>query len=120
MSIVARLRRFLSEEEWQIMKKHPEIGYRIAMSIPELAPIADYILCHHERWDGTGYPQGLKGSEIPLPSRIIAIADAFDAMTSDRPYKQSISKEAAQEELRRNAGKQFDPTLIQLLLYEKI
>ena len=110
----------LSEEEWLIMKKHPEIGYRIAMSIPELAPIADYILCHHERWDGAGYPQGLKAQEIPLPARIIAIADAFDAMTSDRPYKLSIPKEAALDELQRNAGKQFDPNLVQLFLYEKI
>ena len=109
----------LSEEEWQIMKKHPEIGYRIALSIPDLVPIADYILCHHERWDGTGYPQGLQGENIPLPSRIIAIADAYDAMTSDRPYKRALSKKAALDELRRNAGKQFDPTLVDLFLSVK-
>ncbi len=106
----------LSEEEWQIMRKHPEIGYRIALSIPDLVPIADYILSHHERWDGKGYPQGLQGDDIPLPSRIITIADAYDAMTSDRPYKKALSKEEALEELIRNAGKQFDPNLIELFL----
>ncbi len=75
------------------MKKHPEIGYRIAMSSPEFAPIAPYILCHHERWDGTGYPMELSGENIPLLSRILAVADAYDAMTEDRVYKKTMSKE---------------------------
>ncbi len=108
----------LSEEEWVEMKKHPEIGYRIAMSTSELAPIAEYILFHHERWDGTGYPQGLKGEEIPLLSRILAVADAYDAMTEDRPYRKALSKEKACQELRLNAGAQFDPDIVEVFLME--
>jgi diguanylate cyclase (GGDEF)-like protein/PAS domain S-box-containing protein len=106
----------LTEEEWVEMKRHPEMGYRIAMSTPELAPIADYILSHHERWDGKGYPYGRKGEEIPLLSRIIAIADSYDAMTSDRPYRKAISREEAIEEIRRNAGTQFDPYLCDIFI----
>lgn len=106
----------LTEEEWLEMKKHPEMGYRIAMSTPELAPIADFILNHHERWDGTGYPCGRKGEEIPLLSRIIAIADSYDAMTSDRPYRKAMSKEAAMDEIRKNSGTQFDPELASIFL----
>lgn len=108
----------LSNEEWVEMRKHPEIGYRIAMSTSELAPIAEYILYHHERWDGSGYPQGLKGTEIPLLSRIIAVADAYDAMTEDRPYRAAMSKQEAIVELRRNAGTQFDPNIVEIFLSE--
>jgi HD-GYP domain-containing protein (c-di-GMP phosphodiesterase class II) len=99
----------LSKEEWKEMKKHPEIGYRIAMASPELMTVAEYILAHHERWDGKGYPRGLKGEEIPLLARIIAITDAYDAMMSDRPYRKAISKEEALAEIKANAGTQFDP-----------
>ncbi len=106
----------LTEKEWLEMKRHPEMGYRIAMSTPELAPIADYILNHHERWDGKGYPYGRKGEEIPLLSRIISIADSYDAMTSDRPYRKALTREEAIEEIRRNAGTQFDPSLTELFL----
>ncbi|WP_041275127.1 HD-GYP domain-containing protein [Desulfotomaculum nigrificans] len=102
----------LTEEEWEEMKKHPEIGYRIARATPELAPVAEYILCHHERWDGRGYPRGLKGEEIPLLSRILAVADAFDAMTNDRPYRKAMSREESLAELERNAGTQFDPEIV--------
>lgn len=109
----------LSEEEWVEMKKHPEIGYRIAISSPELVPIAEYILYHHERWDGRGYPQGLKGEETPLPSRILAIVDAFDAMTQDRIYRKALTEEAAIAELRNNAGTQFDPNITNLFI-EKV
>lgn len=102
----------LTKDEWIEMRKHPEIGYRIALTAPELSPIAEYILYHHERWDGKGYPQGLKGEEIPLLSRIIAVADVFDAMINDRPYRKAISKEEAIAEIKKNAGLQFDPEVV--------
>jgi len=106
----------LTELEWEEMKKHPEIGCRIAQNTPELGPIAEYILCHHERWDGQGYPQGLKGEEIPLLCRILAVADAYDAMTSDRTYRKALSREEAIEEIKRNAGTQFDPQIVEMFL----
>ena len=99
----------LNDEEWAEMKRHPEIGYRIAMSSPELIPVAEGILCHQEHWDGTGYPQGLSGESIPLTARIIAVVDAYDAMTQDRPYRVAMSQEAAMREIEKNAGTQFDP-----------
>jgi diguanylate cyclase (GGDEF)-like protein/PAS domain S-box-containing protein len=101
----------LSPEEWELIWKHPEIGYRIAGATPELAPIADAILAHHEWWDGNGYPRGLKGEEIPLISRIIAVVDAYDAMTQGRPYKNAVEQGESLRELRNKAGKQFDPFL---------
>jgi len=101
----------LSEKEWEEIKKHPEIGYRIALSSPDIAHIAEYVLCHHEKWDGTGYPQGLKKEQIPLISRIISIVDAYDAMTSSRPYNIIKNKKEAVEELKLFSGKQFDPKL---------
>ena len=106
----------LSSEEWIEMKKHPEIGYRIAMSTPELKSCADLILAHHERWDGKGYPQGLSGEEIPLLSRILAIADAYDAMMEDRVYRKSMTKSEAISEIQRNVGTQFDPKLAKIFL----
>jgi diguanylate cyclase (GGDEF)-like protein/PAS domain S-box-containing protein len=99
----------LNDEEWMEMKKHPEIGYRIAMATPELMSIANYILCHHERWDGRGYPQALKGESIPMLSRIIAVVDSYDAMTQDRPYRKAMSKTIALNEIQDCAGTQFDP-----------
>lgn len=99
----------LTEYEVEIMKTHPELGYNIALSSPDLAPIARYILEHHERWDGTGYPQGLKGTEISLQARILAIADAFDAMVNERSYKDKETIEEAIKDIERNAGTQFDP-----------
>jgi len=104
----------LTEVEWVKMKKHSEIGYRIAMSSPELMSIAYYILTHHEHWDGSGYPQGLSGTNIPLLSRILAVADAYDAMTEDRPYRKGISKQDAITEIKDNAGTQFDPDIARI------
>lgn len=98
------------------MQRHCEIGYRIAQSTPELVPIADWILKHHEWWDGKGYPLGLKGEEIPLESRILAIADAYDAMTSYRSYRKTLSRKEAVAELRKCSGTQFDPQLVQTFL----
>lgn len=97
----------LDQFEWEEIKKHPEIGYRILSTVNELSEMADYVLAHHERWDGTGYPKGLKEEEIPIQSRIIAIADAYDAMISERSYRKSLSKEYAINELKKGAGTQF-------------
>lgn len=99
----------LDEKEWEEIRKHPETGYRIAQSVSELQGVSDLILCHHERWDGTGYPQGLKGEDIPLQARIISVVDAYDAMTDDRGYQRVLSKQEAIEEITRCAGSQFDP-----------
>jgi len=101
----------LDEKEWQIIREHPEKGYRIALSSNYLAGIAGLILRHHERWDGSGYPLGLKGVEIPVECRILAIVDAFDAMTNYRPYYHLKTNEEALEELMKCAGTQFDPDL---------
>jgi diguanylate cyclase (GGDEF)-like protein len=103
----------LTKEERRQMMQHSEIGHRIASSVPDLEPIADYILKHHEHWDGQGYPLGLSGEDIPLPCRILAISDAYDAMTSDRPYRKAMTREQAIAELQRCAGTQFDPNLVE-------
>lgn len=110
----------LTDSEWAEIKKHPEVGYRIAQTVPELRKIAEYILCHHERWDGNGYPQGLKGEEIPLLARILAIVDAYDAMTQDRSYRQAMSERDAITELQRHAGSQFDPALVAVFIKDVI
>ncbi|SHK71647.1 diguanylate cyclase (GGDEF) domain-containing protein [Clostridium cavendishii DSM 21758] len=106
----------LTEEEWEIMKEHTAIGYRIAKAAPRLAHVADEILCHHERFDGTGYTKGLKGEEIPLLSRIINIVDSFDVMTNNRCYKKATTIENAIEELKRCSGTQFDPALVKVFI----
>lgn len=106
----------LDDKEWEEMKKHSEIGYRIAQTSPELSQIANYILCHHERWDGNGYPLGKKNLQIPKLSRIIAIIDAYDVMTHSRSYKDAISHKDAVDELVRCAGKQFDPDIVELFV----
>jgi HD-GYP domain-containing protein (c-di-GMP phosphodiesterase class II) len=102
----------LTLEERKEMNRHCEIGYRIARSATDLLPIADWILKHHERWDGTGYPLGLSGEVIPLECRILAIVDSYDAMTNDRPYRKAMSSEMAIAELACYAGTQFDPRLV--------
>lgn len=102
----------LTEEEYAEMQRHSEIGHRIAQSVPDLCPIADRILKHHEWWNGQGYPLGLTGEDIPLECRILSIADAYDAMTSDRPYRKAMPPEEALKELERFKGRQFDPLLV--------
>lgn len=104
----------LTTEEWNDIKRHPEIGYRILSSVNDMAELAEFVLAHHERWDGSGYPKGLKGEEIPLQARIIMVADAYDAMTSERAYRRALTEEAAVAELKKNAGTQFDPGIIEI------
>jgi len=106
----------LTDEDYESIQKHCEIGYRILNSVPEFEEIAQIILCHHERPDGKGYPNKLKGHEIPYISKIISICDAYDAMVNQRIYKPSISKEEACEELRRFSGKQFDANLVEIFV----
>ncbi len=106
----------LTELEWDEMKRHSEIGYRIAQTTPELSVVAEYILSHHERWDGMGYPRKLKGTQIPILCRILAVADSYDAMTNDRVYRKAIPQEEAIVELEHNAGTQFDPEIVTIFL----
>lgn len=109
----------LTAAEYEKVKKHPEWGYKTLKNHLQLKEIADYVLHHHERWDGRGYPAGLKGAEIPLISRIVSIADAWDSMRSDRAYRKALTEEKALVEMIKNKGKQFDSALVDLFL-EKI
>ena len=106
----------LTDEEQKIIRQHPIIGYKIILPIKYLYPIAPLVLYHHERYDGTGYPEGLSGEEIPLGARIVSIIDAFDAMTSDRPYRKAPSVKTAVNELKKGMGKQFDPKIVKIFL----
>lgn len=106
----------LSELEWSDMKRHPEIGYHILRSVNEFAPIAKYVLHHHERIDGNGYPRQLKDEEIPMQSKIISIADAYDAMTSHRPYREDLSLSEVVAEFKNNAGSQFDSEILKIFI----
>ncbi|MEO1814622.1 MAG: PAS domain S-box protein [Acetobacterium sp.] len=106
----------LSEQDWIEIRRHPEIGYRILSPANEFAEIADHILEHHERWDGSGYPNGLKGEEISLEARIIAIADAYDAMTRMRLHMDDLTVEEAIEEINRCSGTQFDPEIVRVFI----
>ncbi|MGK0465198.1 diguanylate cyclase domain-containing protein [Clostridium sp.] len=104
----------LNDKEWDIVKKHTEAGYKIATAIQKFTPVADYILCHHERWDGTGYPQKLKGEEIPMISRMISIVEAYVSMTNKRNYRKTMTKEEAILEISKCSGSQFDPILVEI------
>ncbi|NWF91599.1 MAG: PAS domain S-box protein [Syntrophaceae bacterium] len=106
----------LTSEEWTEIKRHCEIGYRIALSTPDLIPIAELILKHHEWWNGRGYPLGIKGEEIPIECRLFAIVDAYESMTSGRPYRTPFSHGQAVAELLNHSGKQFDPKLLRKFL----
>lgn len=103
----------LSEEEWFEMRKHPEMGAQLIQDIHYLAPAVPVILFHHERWNGSGYPFGLKEKSIPEAARIVAIADSFDAMTTRRPYRKALSPRAAYEEILAGSGSQYDPIMVQ-------
>jgi len=102
----------LASEEWQVMKQHPEIGAKMVAGIDFLEPVLPYILYHHEHWDGNGYPYGLKQKEIPEEGRLLLVCDAFDAMTTTRPYRNGLDPELAIEELRQKKGIQFDPMYV--------
>jgi hypothetical protein len=106
----------LDEAEWAEIRKHPEHGYNMLKNVRFLATAGELVLCHHERYDGAGYPRGLRGEEIPLAARIFAVADTFDAITSPRPYKPAHSTESACREIRAHSGAQFDPAVVEVLL----
>ena len=103
----------LTKDEWVIMRRHPEIGKRLIESIPFLRGAVPIVHCHHEKWDGSGYPRGLTGEEIPVGARIFSVVDALDAMTFDRPYSKAIAFEAARAEIKRCAGSHFDPQVVE-------
>jgi putative two-component system response regulator len=106
----------LNEEEWKLMRQHPEAGVKMLEGVDHLKAAIPYVLSHHEWWNGSGYPQGLKGEKIPREGRLLAIVDAFDAMTTNRPYHTSMSPEEAQEEIHRNKGIYFDPVMTDVFL----
>ncbi|MCU1593680.1 MAG: hypothetical protein JWO12_1072 [Frankiales bacterium] len=106
----------LTDAERAIMDTHPEVGFRIVTQAGFSPMVAEIVLTHHERWDGRGYPQGLRGEQIPLPTRLFAVADCLDAMTDDRPYRRGIGLEDAIEEIQRHSGSQFDPQAVEALL----
>jgi len=106
----------LTPEQWQIMRRHPEIGKRLIQGVPFLRGAIPIVYCHHEKWDGSGYPRGLKGEEIPLGARIFSVVDAFDAMTFDRPYSKPVPFEAAYTEIKRCTGAHFDPAEVEAFL----
>jgi putative nucleotidyltransferase with HDIG domain len=103
----------LTDKQWELVKRHPADGARIVRCVEGYGPVAVVILSHHERWDGSGYPRSLAGEEIPLPARLIAVADAYDVLTARDSYRHPVSHEAAVAELQRNAGTQFDPQVVE-------
>ncbi len=109
----------LSDREWQVMQEHPRNGHRILQNLPFLSMAANIVLCHEERFDGSGYPARLKGEEIPLAARLFAIIDTLDAMTFDRPYRKALPFDTAKAEILRMAGSQFDPKAVDTFLREE-
>jgi putative nucleotidyltransferase with HDIG domain len=106
----------LSEQEAAVMQKHPELAHNFLLHIDFLRPALDIPLCHHERWDGSGYPRGLKGREIPLAARVFAVIDVFDALTSDRSYRRAWTRRKALDYIRQQSGKHFDPDIVEAFL----
>jgi HD-GYP domain-containing protein (c-di-GMP phosphodiesterase class II) len=103
----------LTSEEWEIMRKHPQLAYDMLFPIEYLHPALDIPLCHHEKWDGSGYPRALKGESIPLAARIFAVVDVWDAITSDRAYRPAWQRVDALHYIREQAGKHFDPKVVE-------
>jgi len=106
----------LTAAEWRVMRSHPVIGYQMLENIPHMTTAAEIVRCHHEMFDGSGYPERRRGEEIPLPARAFSIVDAFDAMTTDRPYRPALGVDHAAAELARMAGTQFDPEVVKVFL----
>ncbi len=107
----------LSEDEWEVMRRHPQIGQRVLTQAKgQFGLVSHIVVAHHERWDGQGYPYRLAQQEIPLGARILSVIDAYDAMTSSRPYREALSAEVAREELQHCAGTQFDPQVVEVFL----
>jgi HD-GYP domain-containing protein (c-di-GMP phosphodiesterase class II) len=104
----------LTDEEWAIMRRHPQLAYDMLFIIEYLRPALEIPLNHHEKWDGTGYPRGLKGEEIPIVARLFAVVDVWDALTSDRPYRPAWSQDEALAYIREQSGKHFDPQVVDL------
>ena len=104
----------LTDAEWEVMRKHPQFAHDMLYPIEYLRPALDIPLCHHEKWDGSGYPRGLKGDEIPMSARLFAIVDVWDALTSDRPYRRAWSEEETLKYLREQSGRHFDPQVVDL------
>jgi putative nucleotidyltransferase with HDIG domain len=106
----------LTDEEWVIMRRHPQFAYDMLSPITYLRPALDIPYCHHEKWDGTGYPRQLKGEQIPLAARIFAVIDVYDALTSDRPYRKAWSREKTLEHIKTNSGTHFDPKVVEAFI----
>ncbi len=106
----------LTDEEWAVMRRHPTLAYDMLSPIAYLRPALDIPYCHHEKWDGSGYPRGLKGEEIPLAARLFAVADVWDALRFDRPYRKGWTEEETLAYIRDQSGKHFDPKAVELFL----
>jgi putative nucleotidyltransferase with HDIG domain len=106
----------LTDEEWKTMRKHPQYAYEMLWQIEFLRPAIGIPYCHHEKWNGTGYPRGLKGEEIPLEARIFAVVDVWDALTSDRPYRKAVPQEKVIEIIQNESGAHFDPQIVEVFL----
>ncbi|MCX6080361.1 MAG: HD-GYP domain-containing protein, partial [Chloroflexi bacterium] len=106
----------LTDDEWAVMRQHPEFAYRLLSNIPFLAPALEIPYCHHEKWDGTGYPRGLAGKDIPLAARIFAVVDVWDALSFDRPYREAWPEADVPIYLKENSGTQFDPAVVEVFI----